>query len=181
MTRHDRRRPAHTERRSQRRVPASQLQALSAHLSGGARVALLDVSQGGVRLETTRHMRPGQRVSVRFSIDGHLVTVNAHVVRASVVHVHPEEVRYETGLRLCEELSCHLIDFALLERRTGGGAVDGAVDDEEDVVDAGSTDEVSDLVFVPAADEAVHQEFGRGWWLASRRRRARVIHGLTAG
>ena len=165
MTRPDRRRPPHAERRSQRRVPGAEFPSLSAHLSGGARVELLDVSQGGVRLHTTRHMRPGQRVSVRFSIDERVVTLSACVVRAAVVHVHPEEVRYETGLRLADDLVSDLLDVALVERRA---ADDAASNDPDDA-------ETGDLVFTPMADDsATDQMHGNEWCLSSARRRSRA-------
>src|SRR5690349_3979725 len=61
------------ERRSHPRIPARLLPTLSAQLSGGSKVTLLDLSQHGVRLETTRHMRPGQMVSLRFCIDDQIV------------------------------------------------------------------------------------------------------------
>lgn len=169
MTRPDRRRPPHAERRSQRRVPGAEFPSLSAHLSGGARVALLDVSQGGVRLHTTRHMRPGQRVSVRFSIDERVVTLTACVVRAAVIHVHPEEVRYETGLRLVDDLVTDLLDVALVERRTGEAPVADEPDDAE----------ADDLVFTPMTDPAAADQMqGNGWCLSSARRRSRALDDL---
>ena len=105
MTRRDARDET-DERRSHARLPAGLLPTLSAQLSGGSKVTLLDLSQHGVRLETTRHMRPGQVVSVRFCMDDQIVTLNASVVRAAVVRVDAEEVRYETGLRLNDEFTC---------------------------------------------------------------------------
>ena len=93
---------------------------MSAHLSGGSKVTLLDLSQHGVRLETTRHMRPGQVVSVRFSVDDQFITINASVVRASIVRVEAEEVRYETGLRLSDEFSCEQLQVALVEQTRHG-------------------------------------------------------------
>jgi hypothetical protein len=170
MSRHrlDRRRPSHAERRSQRRVAAVHVPDLSAHLSGGARVALLDVSQGGVRLETTRHMRPGQRVSIRFSVDDRVVVITAAVVRAAVVHVHPEEVPYETGLQLSEDLACDGLELALLDRRTEDTATDPDDVGTLTVPDGPATD----LFFVPADGvEGEDAPGGRRWWLASRRRR----------
>ena len=118
MTRRERRRPESDERRTHRRVPARDLPSLAAHISGGACVTLLDVSQGGVRLETTRHMRPGPRTSACASRSRNsVVTMSARVVRAAVVRLHPEEVRYETGLRLVDEFSCDQLQVALVERR----------------------------------------------------------------
>ncbi len=115
MTRRERPAAEPEERRSHERVPARSVPSLLAHLSGGARVTLLDVSLGGARLETTRHMRPGQSVSVRFSVNDRVVAVGARVVRAAVVQLHPGEVRYETGLRLSEDLACDTLQLALID------------------------------------------------------------------
>ena len=119
MTRRERRRPEGDDRRGHRRVPANLLRSLSAHLSGGSHVTLLDLSQAGVRLETTRHMRPGQMVSLRFSMDDQQVTINAAVVRSAVVRLDAEEVRYETGLSLVDEFSSDAV--AARARRAARG------------------------------------------------------------
>mgnify|MGYP005813661849 CR=1 FL=1 len=74
-------------RRQYRRVPANLLPSLSARLSGGAAVKLLDVSRRGVRLETALHMRPGQTVCIRFVAADATVTLSAAVVRATVAHL----------------------------------------------------------------------------------------------
>ena len=95
-------------RRQHRRVPASLLPSLSARLSGGAAVRLLDVSRRGVRLETTMHMRPGQTVAIRFVAADATVTLSAAVVRATVAHVDADGIRYETALSLAGDL--HLCD-----------------------------------------------------------------------
>ena len=146
------------ERRSHQRIPARLLPTLSAHLSGGSKVTLLDLSQHGVRLETTRHMRPGQMVSVRFCIDDQIVTINASVVRASIVRVEAEEVRYETGLRLNDEFSCDQLQVALVEQSAA----------REDAIPA---DVVCPEPFVFAAVEnaAGHVDPTRGWWLTANR------------
>jgi hypothetical protein len=156
-----RRDPTHDEideRRSQPRVAARLLPTLSAQLSGGAKVTLLDLSQHGVRLETTRHMRPGQVVSVRFCIDDNVVTINASVVRASIVRVEAEEVRYETGLRLNDELSCEQLQVALVEQRsTHASSIPAGLECPEPFVFA-------------AVDNAAGQvDQSRGWWLTTNR------------
>lgn len=92
------------ERRQHRRVPASLLPSLSARLSGGAPVRLLDVSRRGVRLETTSHMRPGQTVCIRFVAADATVTLSAAVVRATVAHIEADGIRYETALSLAGDL-----------------------------------------------------------------------------
>lgn len=93
-----------TNRRRHRRIPASLLPSLTARLSGGAPVKLLDVSRRGVRLETSLHMRPGQTVCIRFVAADATVTLTAAVVRATVAHVDADGVRYETALSLAGDL-----------------------------------------------------------------------------
>ena len=132
-------------------------------------MTLLDVSQGGVRLETTRHMRPGQNVSVRFSVADRVVTMGATVVRSAVVRLHPEEVRYETGLRLVDEFSCDQLQVALVERRCSPG--DGPIRCGRCTAD--------DVVFTRVTDGSASEGTSRGWWLAGKRhRRRRVLDGL---
>jgi len=91
-------------RRQHRRVPASALPSLTARISGGAPVKLLDVSRRGVRLETSLHMRPGQTVCIRFVAADATVTLTAAVVRATVAHVESDGIRYETALSLAGDL-----------------------------------------------------------------------------
>jgi len=152
MTRRDAR-DENDERRSHPRIPAQLLPTLSAQLSGGSKVTLLDLSQHGVRLETTRHMRPGQVVSVRFCIDDRIVTINASVVRASVVRIESEEVRYETGLRLNDEFSCEQLQVALVEQRAGGGSsIPAGLECPEP------------FVFAAVENAAGQVDPSRGWW-----------------
>ena len=98
-------------------MSARTLAFLSAQLSGGAMVTLLDVSYRGVRLETARHMRPGQTVCIRFSVADTTVALNAAVVRAAISHLESESVRYETALELVDEASCEQLHVALIEHR----------------------------------------------------------------
>jgi uncharacterized NAD(P)/FAD-binding protein YdhS len=105
-------------RRQHRRVPASALPSLTARISGGAPVKLLDVSRRGVRLETSLHMRPGQTVCIRFVAADATVTLTAAVVRATVAHVESDGIRYETALSLAGDLLLcdQLRDTAMQER-----------------------------------------------------------------
>lgn len=106
--------PDARDRRQHRRLPAHLLPSLTARLSGGTSVRLLDVSRRGVRLETTMHMRPGQTVCIRFVAADATVTLSAAVVRASVAHLQADGVRYETALSLAGDLLLceHLHDAA---------------------------------------------------------------------
>ena len=104
-------------RREHRRVPANLLPSLTARLSGGSAVKLLDVSRRGVRLETSLHMRPGQTVCIRFVAADATVTLTAAVVRATVAHIEANGIRYETALSLAGDLLLceQLHDAARLE------------------------------------------------------------------
>jgi hypothetical protein len=95
---------SNANRRQHRRLPAHLLPSLTARLSGGAPVTLLDVSRRGVRLQTPLHMRPGQTVCIRFVAADATVTLSAAVVRASVAKVDGEGIRYETALSLAGDL-----------------------------------------------------------------------------
>ena len=158
MTRRERRYPEHDERRAHRRVTAEQLPSLVTQISGGARVNLLDLSQSGVRIETTRHMRPGQVVSVRFSVNDQVVTISAKVVRASVVRLDAEEVRYETGLSLNQPFDCSELQLALVERRREASD-DYVVEDEAEAA----------VAFTHLADGNNLGATDRGWWLSGKR------------
>lgn len=111
------------ERRQHRRVPANLLPSLTARLSGGSEVKLLDVSQRGVRLQTTMHMRPGQTVAIRFVAADATVTLSAAVVRATVAHVDADGIRYETALSLAGDLLlCEQLEASALEAQTHDAA-----------------------------------------------------------
>ncbi len=136
------------ERREHPRVPAHSLAFLSAQLSGGAPVALIDVSHRGVRLETTRHMRPGQTVCIRFTIDRTTISVNAGVVRAAVTTLEADAVRYETALSLSDD--CTELQVALVERRR---------ETRFDLRDLPTGER-------PRQGEPNAPDTGRSWWLA---------------
>lgn len=111
-------------RRQHRRVPAKLVPSLSARLSGGAAVTLLDVSRRGVRLETALHMRPGQTVAIRVVAADATITLSAAVVRATVARVDADGIRYETALSLAGDLVLceQLHEAAMLESETAAAA-----------------------------------------------------------
>ena len=114
-------------RRQYPRVPANLLPSLSARLSGGATVRLLDVSRRGVRLETPLHMRPGQTVAIRFVAADATVTLSAAVVRATVAHVDADGIKYETALSLAGDLVLcdQLTEAAMKEAEPAEPSADG--------------------------------------------------------
>ena len=120
--------PDARNRRLHRRVPANLLPSLTARLSDGAPVTLLDVSRRGVRIETNLHMRPGETVCIRFVAADTSVTLTAAVVRATVAHVEAEGVRYETALSLAGDLvlSAEMHDAAMRDPDEGDVGGDAA-------------------------------------------------------
>lgn len=155
------------DRRRHPRVPAEALSFLSAQLSGGAAVTLVDVSHGGLRLETSRHMRPGQTVCVRFALHGETVAVHASVLRATVTHLGAEAMRYETALQLIDDAASERFQMALAAGRRAAheaqAVPDAPLPPGVDVVLVGEDD--------PGPDSQTDSQ--AGWWLAgSRKRRA---------
>ena len=128
------------ERREHLRVPANLLPSLTARLSGGAAVRLLDVSRRGVRLETTSHMRPGQTVCIRFVAADATVTLSAAVVRATVARLDADGVRYETALSLAGDL--------LLCDQRHAAATQAADGSDATATDAPALDEVVDYTVI---------------------------------
>jgi hypothetical protein len=142
------------DRRRHPRVPADAVSFLSAHLVSGGRVQLLDVSHGGVRLETARHVRPGQTLAVRFTLGSEIVTVNATVVRATVSSLASDHVGYETALQLVEDPNREQFQLALASR--------GRAAAEEQKAPAEARPPGLDVVLITEqADDK-----GHAWWLA---------------
>lgn len=140
---------------------------LSAQLSGGAGVTLVDVSHRGVRLETSRHMRPGQTVCVRFALGEETVAVNALVLRATVKHLGAEWVRYETALQLVEDATSERFQLALATQRR-----------VEHEANASPTEPLPAGIAVVLVGEAPPADAcpdapRRSWWLSGPRQRRR--------
>lgn len=155
------------DRRRHPRVEAGALSFLSAQLSGGAAVTLVDVSYRGVRLETTRHMRPGQTVCVRFALGDETVSVNASVVRATITHLHAESVRYETALQLVEDATSEQFQLALATHRRE--AHEAKASPSEPLPPGIAVV----LVGEAAPERATGNAAQYGWWLAGQRKRRR--------
>lgn len=152
------------DRRRHPRVAADALTFLSAQLSGGAAVTLVDVSHRGVRLETSRHMRPGQTVCVRFALGDEVVAVHASVLRATITHLEAEAVRYETALHLAQSATSERFQLALVARRR---AAHEATASPAEPVPAG-------IAVVLVGEDAPHADAmaaRRSWWLSRPRRR----------
>ena len=95
-------------------------------------------------------MRPGQVVTVRFTVDDSVVAVNARVVRAAVTRVEPECVNYETALELSDDATREQLHVALVERQEAAVAGDA----------------IARVPAVPGALAAAPASPPRSWWLA---------------
>ena len=90
------------ERRLQRRFSGSAL-SIRGTMRPGCEVRVVDVSKGGVRVESERPLRPGTRVHVRLTTDAWTRPIWAVVLRCSVAAVHAETgVVYRGALRFEE-------------------------------------------------------------------------------
>lgn len=91
------------ERRNGVRWSGAALRVLQATLRPGCPVMVIDLSQAGAQVETTRPLRPGTRVHVRLVAEGWSLTAVALVLRCAVCAVKPDEgVIYRGGLRFDE-------------------------------------------------------------------------------
>lgn len=88
------------ERRAGHRHPGSSLQLTQATLRPGYAIRIVDISEHGLLVETTRPLRPGTRVHVRLVSEHWSVSVAALVLRCGVSRVHPDDgVTYRGALR----------------------------------------------------------------------------------
>lgn len=91
------------ERRNGVRWSGAALRVLQATLRPGCPVMVIDLSQAGAQVETTRPLRPGTRVHVRLVAEGWSLAAVALVLRCAVCAVKPDEgVIYRGGLRFDE-------------------------------------------------------------------------------
>ena len=89
-----------TERRCQPRLACEDLQSPQLTLRPVCPVELIDLSQHGLQLQTTRQLRPGTRVLVRLAIADRQTAMAAVVLRCVVWSLQLEEgVAYRAGLR----------------------------------------------------------------------------------
>lgn len=88
------------ERRAGHRHPGSSLQLTHATLRPGYAIRIVDISEHGLLVETTRPLRPGTRVHLRLVSEHWNVNVAAIVLRCGVSIVHPNEgVTYRGALK----------------------------------------------------------------------------------
>ena len=92
-------------RRHARGLPDELAVEVPARLRSGPDVAVVNLSKGGVLLETVSRVRPGSRVEVVLPVTAGLVTAAGQVVRAWVAAIDREEgVRYRVAVAFDREV-----------------------------------------------------------------------------
>ena len=97
------------DRRAERRVPAALVRVDRATLRPGFPVRVVDLSPGGVQVQSDRPLRPGRRVHVHLVTPHRTLALPALILRCVVWAVEPEAgVIYRGGLRFeqpCDPLT----------------------------------------------------------------------------
>jgi hypothetical protein len=85
-------------RHAERRTPDVDEPLARVRLRAGSQLTVIDVSDSGVLVEGTARLLPGTHVDVHIITAEGRVLVRSRVVRAYVVHVEAELVRYRGAL-----------------------------------------------------------------------------------
>ena len=109
----NRRRPAN-ERRRWARVPAADLPNVTAELTSGTKVLLVDVSLGGARFRTRTRMLPGLAVTLRFVAPEGTSVVRGQIVRSAFVNMDEGPPGYEVSVAFDQILSGPIADAPAL-------------------------------------------------------------------
>jgi PilZ domain len=80
---------------------------VAAQITPGANARLIDVSAGGVLVETNERLLPGASVEVHMTTRTERSSVRGHVLRCAVVRVRPSFVFYQ-GSSMCPRRPPHL-------------------------------------------------------------------------
>ena len=73
---------------------------VSATLRPGCSVRIVDVSPGGVLVQSDRPLRPGARVHLHVVVSAHTFTITGRVLRCAVWTLHPRDgVTYRGALQ----------------------------------------------------------------------------------
>jgi hypothetical protein len=92
-----------TDRRRSVRRSAGEARWAAARLRPGRDVALVDIGEGGVLIETPARLFPGTRVVLQFIAPGGSVSVRGRVVRCEVTALDPSRgVRYRGAVSFDE-------------------------------------------------------------------------------
>jgi len=109
-------------------VPAADLKNVTAELTSGARVALVDVSQGGARFMTTTRMLPGLGVTLKFVTAAGSSVVRGQIVRSALVNMNGGTPGYEVGVAFDAVLSGPIADATAAGERAGHEQASQAAD-----------------------------------------------------
>jgi len=89
---------AHDRRTWARVVCSSQREPCVARVRSGHEARIVNLSAGGVLLETAVQLMPGAVIDLRLMSDGRVEPARGRVVRCFVHEVRPESVRYRAGI-----------------------------------------------------------------------------------
>ena len=90
--------PTHERRRSVRRLPAPGEPIRRVRSRTGHELDVIDISSSGVQVECRSRLLPNTHLDIHIVIRTGRVLIRCRVVRAAVVHVEADLVRYRVGL-----------------------------------------------------------------------------------
>ena len=100
-------------RRMVRRVPSAGEPLSRARLRIGRELAVLDVSNNGILVESVTRLLPGTHVDVHIVTRDGRVLVRSHVVRAFVTEVTADVVRYRVALAFDRVIDSSAVGYAI--------------------------------------------------------------------
>jgi hypothetical protein len=89
----------HGERRTTARHPAGPPGALQARIRPGHAAAVVNVSAGGVLIETSRRLLPGTFVEISMQSESQSATRRGRVLRCAVIRLRPDAVHYRAAVQ----------------------------------------------------------------------------------
>ena len=102
------------ERRGTARRPVALNEPLSSgRLRTGGQLRIVDASSSGALVETAERLLPGRNLDVHIVSAQGRVLARSRVVRACVVHLTADSIRYQAALAFERALDVHLEGYAL--------------------------------------------------------------------
>ena len=102
-------------RRARRRVPESDEPISRVRFRAGSHLSVIDVSNAGALVEGTARLLPGTHVDVHIITAEGRALVRSRIVRAYVMHVDAEVIRYRGALAFERSIETGLIGYSLPE------------------------------------------------------------------
>lgn len=93
-----------SDRRSAPRHPAHRLPSLRANLLAGPDVAVINVSRGGILLESDVRLRPGSGVCLNLALDDEMHRIDGHVLHVDA-RIVQNKVVYRAGIRFDHDVT----------------------------------------------------------------------------